>query len=317
MPQGVGVCEPLPGRTALEHREARLRGADAVAEAGPWRARVAGDDVTERERELGAIILAYNDVTDRLKQSHERLGHEVARLREELQAKNEELRRKERLSALGQMAAGLAHEIRNPLGGIALYASMLENELRTQPNARQAAGRISAGVRSLDDLVRAVLDFAQEGRVDRRRCRLGEVLDGIDAALEPYRTQFGNVVEISEDAQQVALDCDPIRMRQVILNLLSNALQSAGRDGNAWLKARPLSEQDAVEIEVLDDGPGIPEAHLEKIFNPFFTTRDKGTGLGLAITHRIVEAHGGSIQAMNRPEGGARFVIRIPNEVRG
>lgn len=272
----------------------------------------AEDAITQRERELGAIILAYNEVTDRLKESHERLSSEAARLRDELRAKNEELRRRERLSALGQMAAGLAHEIRNPLGGIALYASMLEGQLHGNPPARQAAARISAGVRSLDDLIRGILDFAQEGRVDRRRCRLGEVMEGMADVLRPCLDAAGAKLEVDARSEETILDCDPVRLRQVLVNLVTNGVQAAGAGGRVWISARGIPDESFAEIDVVDNGPGIDPAHLERVFNPFFTTRETGTGLGLAISHRIVEAHGGSIRAENRTEGGARFSLRLP-----
>lgn len=142
--------------------------------------------ISDRELELSAIISAYNDVTERLKGAHERLHEEVARLREELRRKNEELRRSERLAALGEMAAGLAHEIRNPLGGIALYASMLERELAGQEKAAGAASRISSGVRSLERLVSEILDFAQEYRLETQNHRMRDIVAALDDAARPW-----------------------------------------------------------------------------------------------------------------------------------
>lgn len=273
---------------------------------------------SERERELGAIIKAYNEVTQRLKESHDRLNGELARLREELTQKNEELRRRDRLFALGEMSAGLAHEIRNPLGGIALYASMLERELSDRPGARDAATKISRGVRSLERLVSEILDFAQESRLRKQSCTLGPVLDQVKDGLEPWVDQTAAAVVMEPAAFDVRLDCDPFRLGRVLLNLMINGLQAVGSGGEVRLSARRVSpqggEDDVVVIEVCDNGPGIPAELLDRIFNPFFTTRAAGTGLGLPIVHRIVEAHGGAIRAMNRAEGGARFVVRLPME---
>src|SRR5262245_45253453 len=112
---------------------------------------------SDRERELGAIIAAYNDVTERLKRSHERLVTEVCLLRDQLDEKNRELARRERLAALGEMAAGVAHEIRNPLSGISLYASMLSRDLGDRPDCRRLAERISGGVKALDGIVGDIL----------------------------------------------------------------------------------------------------------------------------------------------------------------
>ncbi len=279
--------------------------------------------LTQRERELGAIISSYNDVTDRLKGAHERLCEEVTRLREELRQKNAELRRRERLAALGEMAAGLAHEIRNPLGGIALSASKLEKDLAPRPKSRAAAVRISQGVRSLEKLVSQILDFAQDYRLDRRPGRLGEVLSAVEDSVRPWAAEHGVTVSIEPSALAVEAFCDQYRLRQVLVNLVLNGIQSADRGGHVWVSAKPTDPAPdgeaagtpgGIEIEVRDDGPGIPADRLDRIFNPFFTTRSEGTGLGLAIVHGIVEAHGGTIRADNCPASGARFVVRLPPE---
>ncbi|RIK64021.1 MAG: two-component sensor histidine kinase [Planctomycetota bacterium] len=266
--------------------------------------------ISDRELELSAIISAYNDVTERLKGAHERLHEEVARLREELRRKNEELRRSERLAALGEMAAGLAHEIRNPLGGIALYASMLERELSGRDKAAAAASKITYGVRSLERLVSEILDFAQEYRLESQPHRMSDILMALEDAVRPWAEECGGTLTVEPDAGSCGVYCDRHRLHQVLLNLVMNGLQAAGKGGRVRLAATAAG--DGTEICVTDTGPGIPEAHLHRIFNPFFTTKASGTGLGLAIVHRIIEAHGGTIRAGNRPEGGARFVIRLP-----
>ncbi len=273
--------------------------------------------LTDREREFGAIIKAYSDVTERLMQAHESLHGEVSRLRDELGRKNAELRRRERLAALGEMAAGLAHEIRNPLGGIALYASMLEQTLAGHADAGASARKISEGVRSLDRLVGEILDFAQEDRLERQPCQLGGILAEVDAIARPWADRSGARASFDDRADELWIDADPLRLRQVLTNLVINGLQAAGEGGQVQVNARyrqvpPPGHCGEVQIEVLDSGPGIPADMLDRIFNPFFTTKPTGTGLGLAIVHRIVEAHGGTIRATNRPEGGARFAVTIP-----
>lgn len=266
--------------------------------------------LTSRERELAGIITAYNEVTERLKTAHERLASEVARLHEELRQKSEELRRKERLAALGEMAAGLAHEIRNPLGGIALYASMLERELAGQTSA-VTAGKIFNGVRSLEILVREILDFAQEDRIDARPCDLGRVLNSVYDAAARLAEECGAVIHLEPPSAGTSVFCDPDRLHRALLNLVTNAVQAAGRDG--WVRIAAPAQDDGISIEVTDAGPGIPNEDLNRIFNPFFTTKASGTGLGLAICHRIIEAHGGTIRAGNIAGGGARFVVWLPN----
>lgn len=274
-------------------------------------------DVTQRERELGAIITAYNDVTERLKQSHESLQREVARLHGELHRTNEALRRSERLAALGEMAAGLAHEIRNPLGGIALYASMLSQAAGREGGAvdaaqtRTAATRIANGVRTLERLIAEILDFAQEHRLERQRCRLGSVFESLRDAMAPWEEQTGAAMALGADSAQIEAVVDTGRLHRVLVNLVMNGLQAAGRGGRVEVAAR--RDGDTAVIEVADSGPGIAEELLPRVFNPFFTTKDTGTGLGLAIVHRIIEAHDGSIAVSNRPGGGAVFTLRLPD----
>jgi len=276
-------------------------------------------DLSERERELAAILKAYSDVTDRLKGAHERLNEEVARLREELRRKNEELRRRDRLAALGEMAAGMAHEVRNPLGGIALYASMLERELIGNEAGLSAAAKISCAVRTLNRLVSEILDFAQEDHLEKQCASLGTMLEQVQDALRPWLDQLSCEMYVEPAAREIELQCDAGKMQQVLINLLLNGVQAAGSHG--WVRLTARRVQDArrpggVQIEVADSGPGIAPDALSRIFNPFYTTKSSGTGLGLAIVHRIVESHGGTIRALNSAEAGAKFVIWVPNEGR-
>lgn len=266
----------------------------------------------DQQRELGAIIRAYSEVTDRLKEAHDRLTSEVARLSGELKQKNAELRRKDRLAALGEMAAGLAHEVRNPLGGIALYSSKLERDLSDRPESMQAASRITQGVRDLDRLVSEILDFAQEDRLERQTIALGSVLTMVEDGAAHWSERTGATLLVDPSARQVDVFCDAQRLRQVILNLVMNGLQAAGDGGRVQVSAKRRSKE--TQIDIWDTGPGIPAEVRDRIFNPFFTTKDTGTGLGLAIVHRIIEAHGGTVRVTSDAKtGGARFAIRLPN----
>jgi two-component system sensor histidine kinase HydH len=189
---------------------------------------------------------------------------------------------------------------------------MLERELAATSSAHGAAAKITIGVRTLERLVSDILDFAQERPLQRHTCRMADLLPGLDASIEPWARECQCEVVIDPQAGACLLSCDPERLGQALLNLLMNAVQAAGAGGHAWLSAR--LRPDGAEIEICDSGPGIPRNDLDRIFNPFFTTKAQGTGLGLAIVHQIIEAHGGTIRAGNRSEGGARFVICIPGE---
>ena len=281
------------------------------------------------EQDLGVLIRAYSEVTDRLKHSHELLGLEVRRLREQLDEKNKELARRERLAALGEMAAGVAHEIRNPLGGIELYASLLDRDLRDMPEQQSLARRICEGVRTADRVVHDILAFAGEGEPLFRPTSLDEILDRVIGETARRREEGDVALEVDEQLRKLALCCDSEQIVRVLVNLVLNAadaIRSKPNDvgGRVWLRRGPAAGErrvregdgpaDAlVAIVVEDDGPGIAEALLQRVFNPFFTTKDTGTGLGLAIVHRTVESHGGRITAANRPQGGARFILWLPS----
>ncbi|HRX85725.1 MAG TPA: ATP-binding protein [Phycisphaerae bacterium] len=267
---------------------------------------------TDRERELGAIINAYNDVTERLKGSHERLLGETQRLREELAEKNRELARRQRLAALGEMAAGVAHEIRNPLAGIQLYASLLIKDLDGDARCRDLAERIDAGVRTLDGIVTDVLAFAGGAEPQCAAVVLADVVQACVASVEPVRRVRDAEIVVDESVAACVLRVDAGQVQRALLNLIFNALDAAGAGGTVWVFTKPGETARSCAVHVADNGPGVPEELKDRIFNPFYTTKDSGTGLGLAIVHRIAEAHGGSIAVMDRAGGGAEMVLSLP-----
>jgi signal transduction histidine kinase len=258
---------------------------------------ISPSEQAQRLEELGRIILAYSEVTDKLQKSQEQLSEQVALLQSELSEKNALLERRERLAALGEMAAGMAHEIRNPLGGIQLYASLLAKDVADLPQSLQLVNKISGGVRRLEGLVSQVLHFTREIHVTREEADMAEV---IDTALELAQPKIAErcIQIILRGERPLAAHVDAFLLGQAVLNLVLNAVEQDG-DGRQ------------VKLTIRDRGPGIPPAILDRIFNPFFTTKDTGTGLGLAIVHRIVDAHDGTITVTNPPGGGACFEIRI------
>jgi signal transduction histidine kinase len=268
---------------------------------------------TADEADLVAILHVYNDVTERLKRSHEALAGEVCRLREELHEKNLELARRERLSALGQMAAGVAHEIRNPLGGIGLYASVLDRDLADRPAQQDIARRIGAGVQNVENIVRDILAFAGGAPPRFDPVSLGRILDSAMSQAAPQALVYGIAVEVDPSLRNAVLNADASQVERALLNLIFNALDAAGVGGRVWVR-RGIGRFDEgmLEIVVEDNGPGIDPECLHKIFNPFFTTKDSGTGLGLAIVHGIAESHGGCVRAGSRIGGGASFVLTLP-----
>lgn len=259
--------------------------------------------------ELSGIIRQYNNVTEKLQHSHEQLQRTVQSLRSDLAEKNRQLERRNRLAALGEMAAGMAHEIRNPLGGIQLYASLLAKDLSGQPLT--LVNRISAGVGRLERLVSQVLQFTREMTADIQDC---DAAESIDHAIELARPAMDER-KIRCDAagpRPLRLRVDGMLLGQAALNLLLNAAEAMDANGTVtvrWSACKRGGKR--LRLVVQDTGPGVPAHLLDKIFNPFFTTKETGTGLGLAIVHRIVEAHDGAVTVRNAPEGGAVFDVRM------
>jgi len=262
-----------------------------------------------RIEELGGIIRVYSDLTEKLQDSHSQLQDTVQSLRNELSEKNRQLERRKRLSALGEMAAGMAHEIRNPLGGIELYASMLRRDVSEQPDSLQLVNKISSGVKRLEMLVSQVLQFSREIQPQINQTDLAEL---VDQSIELAGDRIGSSVCCRcAGPRPMLVRIDSFLMGQAILNLVINAVEAVGESGTvdvSWSTEKP---DDRFRLSIRDSGPGISATVLDKIFNPFFTTKESGTGLGLAIVHRIVEAHDGTITAGNSADGGAIFEIRI------
>ena len=259
-----------------------------------------------RVAELGQILHAYSEVTERLQRSHEQLQATVERLQNELGEKNRLLERRNRLAALGEMAAGMAHEIRNPLGGIQLYATMLDADLADRPEQRKIVGKISGGVRRLEGLVSNVLQFTREITANRRPCDVRAAVEEAVDLTARQQAAAGVRVEVV-GPESLEADADPDLIGRAVLNLVLNAIEAAARRVVVELTPRG----GGFSLAVSDDGPGIAPGVIDRLFDPFFTTKDMGTGLGLSIVHRIADAHDGTITASNTVQGGARFELTI------
>jgi len=264
--------------------------------------------------QLSSILATYNETTNRLYNSYQDLKKEVNRLRGELKQKNEQLERKNRLAALGEMAAGMAHEIRNPLGGVQLYASLLERELQEHNDLQQWAQKIIMSVNSLDMIVNDILAFTQEQNCQKIEVALKalilEVMDYVKPQIKSEAVQVG----LGGVPENLSIWADINMLRRVLLNLILNGLEAVGEQGEVAIRAEE-SQGDPdfkIRICVSDTGKGIKPEDMSKIFNPFFTTKDTGTGLGLAIVHRLVECQGGVITAANNKNSGATFTILLP-----
>lgn len=271
-------------------------------------------DAGRRIEELGRIIIAYSEVTEKLQESHQRLESTVRTLQQELGEKNRMLERRNRLAALGEMAAGMAHEIRNPLGGIQLYASMLARDLEDREESLTLVHKMKRGVKRLEEIVSQVLSFSREIRPNNLETDLvGLIHQTIE--LASLQMQSRSVQAVYEGPDALIAQIDPTLLGQALLNLVLNAVDAAPESGLVTVRCNCGAEAGdgarQFRLQICDNGPGIAPELLDRIFNPFFTTKDTGTGLGLAIVHRIIEAHDGTIMVSNLTPQGARFEIRI------
>jgi signal transduction histidine kinase len=232
-------------------------------------------------------------------------------------------RLRDRLAALGEMAAAIAHEVKNPLASIEVMAGVLKRQLSEQPEALENLNDIIKEAKMANAIVVEVLEFVRPIQLQVERVSLAEVLkDSITLAEGKMRR--GAVSIHSELAPEVPeLLADGHQLRQLFSNLLANAFEALGGEGHVDIRTtllpgeeeatstgEPLAPQ--VVVEVRDNGPGIGPDDLERIFSPFFTTKPQGTGLGLAIVRKVVDAHDGRIDAVSAPGRGATFRVTLP-----
>ena len=251
----------------------------------------------------------------RLKES-QALSETLAESNRQLKVAQDEARRSERLAALGQLSAGLAHEIRNPLGVIKGSAEMLNQKLQgTAPLAQELAGYISSEVNRLNALVARFLDFARPSRLQLQAVSPAAL---VERALDAVQAQFPDakiVVERRYADELPQIQADEQLCEQVFVNLICNAYEAMnGAGGKLSVSITPASAENVsgVAVEIQDSGPGVPTELREQIFNTFFTSKENGLGLGLSIVAKIVDDHRGSIRLKSQRGEGACFHVFLP-----
>lgn len=280
--------------------------------------------------DLADLMSSVNEVTDRLLSTHESLKQQVASLQDELAEANAQLRRTKSLAALGEMAAGIAHEVRNPLASILLYVQMLADDLAERPEQRGLCTRIGRAVERLDAIVNDVLSFARDLRVRPETIEVADLIDRGAASCEAIVAAHRIDIACEIEGRSLRVAADPGLVVQALANVIRNGIEAMieheePRPGDASRLVRITgararrrladgSRAQRIVIAVEDSGPGIPPDVVRRMFNPFFTTRRTGTGLGLAIVHRIIDAHGGEVSVANRESGGARIELCLPPE---
>jgi PAS domain S-box-containing protein len=239
----------------------------------------------------------------------------------DFKALEEQNKRSERLSAMGEMAVELAHEIRNPLGGIELFASLLEKELPKDSDPGRWSGNILVGSRSLNNIVSNMLHFANPlaptfGSVD-----IHQVIREILGFMQPIMCQREVQVFDRLGANNPVIAGDRELLKQMILNLVHNSMQAMPTQGSLTVSSRDLPASpgtacgDGLEFSVRDTGLGIPSDNIARIFDPFFTTNRNGTGLGLSVVHQIVDRHAGVITVTSEINRGTVFTVSFPKSM--
>ena len=255
------------------------------------------------ERGTRGVLCLLTDIT------------EVTQLREQVALKRN-------LESLGEMSAGLAHEFKNTIATLHGYVQLLQN-LELNERGQAATQSLLNEVRSLSEMVTSFLNFARPQPLNLERVSLSELLEECRNELEPLYAERKVELRISfgrqdEQEDRFVVPADERMLRQALLNLLRNAAEAIEEDARERFvevlvstETDPSGKQWSI-VQIKDSGSGIPEADLQRIFIPFFTTKASGHGVGLALTHRVISQHGGSLEAMNRANGGAIFTVRLP-----
>ena len=280
--------------------------------------------VTGDARDLREAFASFTSATARLEREYAALRGRLARLTAELEEKNRllsaslererrleaEALRQSRLAAMGEMAAMLAHEVRNPLGAMELFTGLLLQDLHDQPEAQRLAQQVASGIVDLNHLVTNLLEFTRTqspraAAVDC--CALAE--DALRYTADLRSEQNVEVVR-RHAAPTVTAVADPNLLRPVLLNLIRNAVQAMPGGGTLTMTIGAVDG--TVRVAIADTGVGIPPAAREEIFRPFYTTRTRGTGLGLAVARGLVTAMGGSLSVESEVGRGTTFTVELP-----
>ncbi|HTI36662.1 MAG TPA: ATP-binding protein [Vicinamibacterales bacterium] len=259
--------------------------------------------VCDAQGELAGATLFFKDLT-RVEQLEER-----ERLRD-------------RLAALGEMAAAIAHEVKNPLAGIEVMAGILKRQMPESEDAQTILGDIIKEAKMANAIVIEVLDFVRPIRLQVEQIALAEVVDDAVSTAESHASRGDVKISLALPGDLPRLQGDTHQLRQLFTNLLVNAFEALGGSGDVQISASAVAEEESgpgidnagpmIQVTVSDSGPGIPAEVIDRIFSPFFTTKPQGSGLGLAIVRKIVDAHDGRIDVGARPGGGTMFRVTLP-----
>ncbi|HTB82840.1 MAG TPA: hybrid sensor histidine kinase/response regulator [Candidatus Sulfotelmatobacter sp.] len=280
-------------------------------------AAVGGGDFSRRlpvrgRDEFGQLASAFNEMTHDLQKSHAELEQTVTTLRNTQQ----QLIQSEKLSAVGEFVAGVAHELNNPLAAVMGFSEMLKDSDPDSKNRRHLE-IIHKSAERCQKIVQSLLSFARRQKPERKPVQVQQIVEAV-LEIVSYPLRTSNIEVVTRfDTTVPYVHADNHQIQQVVLNIINNARQAIEEHGacpRGQIKIITEASAETVRIVIQDNGPGIPEENLRRVFDPFFTTKKVGvgTGLGLSLCYGMVQEHGGSIMAMNRPDGGATFIIELP-----
>lgn len=237
-----------------------------------------------------------------------------ASIRERRRLNQEKLMRSDRMAILGQLAAGVAHEINNPLGSILLFTRLLMQQSADDPQVRENLEHIEKATKRCHAIVQGLLDFAHQREPKAEPVNMNDLLDSTVAFCEK-QPLFRNIEVIRHYNRNLPqIQADDLQLQQVLMNIMINAADAMNGKGTLTLETSATEPGGSVEVRISDTGCGIPPGNIDRIFDPFFTTKEvgHGTGLGLAVSYGIIQAHQGDIRVCSTPGAGSRFIITLP-----
>lgn len=298
--------------------------------AGDYSVRLKG---IKSSSEIDTLVKAFNNMIDNIERNNQELQKkneeiltllettrrfnelletEIAQATREIEEKHRELMNSEKLATIGELATGVAHEVRNPLSGIGLALELMRDETENEEH-RQTISEILQEISRLERIVRGLFQLGHPKSLQLIECTPNDIIERAINLVSMKAREKGILIKKDLSCTDNFI-VDHEQVEQVVLNLLINGIDATGSFGEVKVATR--SGDGSVEIEVADTGCGFSEEEMERILQPFYSTKENGTGLGLAISNRIVEAHRGKLHISSRPGGGSTFIVEIPNDLK-
>ena len=275
------------------------------------------DVASELVQPLGRVELDQSGDLSRLQEQVQVVATRIREVMEELHDARQKAMAAARLAAAGELATGIAHELRNPLTSVKLLIQTAAQRHPDRPLSERQMQVVQDEIVRMETIIERLLDFARPSEIRRVRHDIRETVRRALNLVEGRAHQQKVTVEEQSPPEPVLVDADPEQLHQVFVNLLLNAIEAMAGGGTLHVSIEALARPGACRVEFADSGPGIPPALVDRIFDPFVTSKERGTGLGLAISRRIVQEHGGTIGGANRTDGGAVFTVVLPPSLAG